>query len=239
MAPTGIATYRNVGLFQVEGWGIDQELADLFILIDEFQARNGVRGPLCEIGVHHGRVLILLGLLAKPGERTVGIDLFEDAQDQNLDASGSGSYAKLKLNIARHAPHADFAIVKANSCHLAPTDLAKLQGCRLMHIDGGHLTEVVLNDLTLAQSAIGVGGVIVLDDYWHSGFPEVQEAVHRYFGASTNIKAVPFMVGKNKLFLAALSHKHKLLPFIRERLPPEKRKPVRVLGYDAVCCDPH
>src|SRR5262249_51330507 len=155
---------RNVGLFQVEGWGIDQELADLFILIDEFQARNGVRGPFCEIGVPHGPLLILVGFLSKPRGRTVRVNLFSDAPKQNLDASGSGSYAKVRENIARHAPHADFAIVKGNSCYLAPTDVAKLQGCRLMHIDGGHLTEVVLNDLTLAQSTIGVGGVIVIDD---------------------------------------------------------------------------
>ena len=231
--------YRHGGFLQVEGWGIDAELIELFIAFDEFHSLSGIRGPLCEIGVHHGRTLILLGLLAKSGERAIGIDLFEDAQDQNLDASGSGSFVKLRANIDRHAPGFEFDIIKGNSFHLAAAVIAKLQGCRLMHIDGGHTLEVVLNDIALAQSVIGLGGIIVIDDYWHSGFPEVQEAVHRYFWTATNIKAVPFMVGKNKIFLATPAHRHRLLPFIAERLPPEKRKRVRVLGYDAMCCDPH
>jgi Methyltransferase domain len=231
--------YRHGGFSQVPGWGLNEELADLFMWFDEFHSLHGIRGPLCEIGAHYGRVVILLGLLAKPGERTIAIDLFEDDQDQNLDASGSGSYTELMTNIAQHAPGVEFDIVKANSFFLTPTDVAKLHGCRLMHIDGGHSTEVVLNDLALAQSIVGPGGVIVVDDYLHSGFPEVQEGVHRYFWNATALKAVPFMIGKNKIFLTSISHKHRLLPFIGERLPTTQRKPVRVLGYDAICCDPH
>jgi hypothetical protein len=56
-----------------------------------------------------------------------------------------------------------------------------MRGSRLFHNDGEHFTEVVLNDLSIAQDLINLGGVIVLDDYWHSGFPEAQEAVHKYF----------------------------------------------------------
>lgn len=231
--------YCEEGFKHVDGWGVDRDLIELFIALDEFHALHGVRGTLCEIGVHHGRTLILLGLLKKAGERVVGVDLFEGAQEQNLDGSGSGSYAALVRNTKQHAPGIDFTLIAGNSFNLPATDLAQMNGCRFFHIDGGHYMEVVLNDLALAQTSLGVGGVIVVDDYWHSGFPEVQEAVHRYFLTSSNMKAVPFMVGRNKIFLAHFSHKDRLIDFMSEKLPPERRKRVKVLGHEAICCDVH
>lgn len=239
MPNPALEAYREHGFTLVDGWGVDRELIELFINFDSFQTRHSVSGSLSEIGVHHGRTLILLGLLKKADERVTGIDLFETAQDQNLDDSGRGSQAALQRNITTHAPSVDFTLIEANSLDLAPDHLECLSGSRLFHIDGGHYIEVVSNDLHIAQTCLGPGGVIVVDDYWHSGFPEVQEAVHRYFQTSSQLKAVPFMVGKNKIFLAHLSHKDRLLQYMRGVLPAERSKRVRVLGHEAICCDPH
>ena len=231
--------YRTEGFRSVEGWGVDSPLIEVFIHVDDFQRAHGVRGSLVEIGIHHGRTLLLLGLLRNEGERVVGIDLFEDAQEQNLDFSGSGSYVAFQDNAKRHAPGVDFTIVAGNSLALDAESVDAMNGCRLFHIDGGHYREIVSNDLLLAQTALGLGGVIVVDDYWHSGFPEVQEAVNRYFRTSSVLKAVPVMTGMNKLFLAHLSHKDRLLDYMAARMPPDRNKRVTVLGYPAICIDPH
>jgi hypothetical protein len=236
---TWLERYIKEGFKTVDGWGIDSELIELFILVDQFQKKENVSGPLCEIGVHHGRTLILLGLLANSGEKVVGIDLFEDGQEHNLDLSGSGSYKQLKKNTDIHAPGINFEIVKGNSFRLTNDVLKIMRDSRIFHIDGGHFFEVVLNDLTIAQDIVGLGGVIVIDDYWHSGFPEVQEAVHRYFWSSSNLKAIPFAVGKNKIFLVGCAYKSKILNYFKERLPQNKKKTVRVMGYEAICIDSH
>ena len=234
-----LSRYVNGGFVHVDGWGVDAELIDIFRQIDAFQASQGVAGSLCEIGVHHGRTLILLALMRKPGERVVGIDLFESAQDQNLDASGSGSMQAVRVNLATHAPDIEVDLITANSFDLTPDDREMLRGARMFHIDGGHFMEVVLNDLALAQQMLGAGGVIVIDDYWHSGFPEVHEAVQRYFSTATALKAVPFMTGKNKLFLAHSSHRDRIAAHFRGVLPLDRCKTIRLLGHDAICCDPH
>ena len=230
--------YKEGGYKNVDGWGIDEELIDIFKLINNFHVINKISGHLVEIGIHHGRTLILLGLLAKNGEQVFGIDLF-DQQDQNLDLSGCGSYSQLIVNIAEHAPGIDFEIIRGNSFDLERSDIEKMRGARFFHIDGGHFLEVVLNDLSLAQDLINIGGVIVIDDYWHSGFPEVQEAVHKYFWGSGKLKAVPFAVGKNKIFLIGYSYREKIIEFILNNLDIVRKKHVRVLGYECLCLDPH
>jgi Methyltransferase domain len=231
--------YRAGGFHSVQGWGINETLFDIFVHLNDFHMTNNLEGPLCEIGVHHGRTLILLGLMKRQHEKAVGIDLFESGQAQNLDASGKGSIEAARRNLAEHAPGVNFDLIAASSFDLTTDQRNLMQGCRFMHIDGGHFTEVVLNDIALTQSVLGLGGVIVIDDYWHSGFPEVQEAVHRYFWTSPSLKAVPFMTGINKIFLAHLSHRDLLLAHMSARLPEERRKPIRLLGHSAICIDPH
>jgi len=232
-----LTSYVEGEFNEVMGWGIDAWLASIFSQINDFQIARDIRGPLAEIGIQDGRVLILLGLMAQPGESAIGIDIF-DNQKENLDQSGVNvTIAKVRENINSFAPHVTFDLINSNSFRIPPVEQEKLRNFRFLHIDGGHYLEVVMNDLDLAQRMIGGGGVIVIDDYWHSGFPEVQEAVHRYFFTSTCIKAAPFMVGRNKLFLAS----HEIRQDIRENLaatlPSNMGKRVRVLGYDTICCD--
>jgi hypothetical protein len=231
--------YRAGGFNNVHGWGINESLFDIFVQLNEFQMTNDIEGPLCEIGVHHARTLVLLGLMKRRHERVVGIDLFESGQAQNLDLSGEGSMQAARRNLAEHAPGVAFDLIAANSFNLTSDQRNLMQGCRFMHIDGGHFTEIVLNDIALAQSVLGLGGIIVVDDYWHSGFPEVQEAVHRYFWTSVELKAAPFMTGINKIFLAHLSHRDLLVAYMSARFPAERRKPIRLLGHSAICIDPH
>lgn len=236
---TNLEKYIEEGWKSTSGWGIDDDLINIFRKINEFQTLEDITGPLCEIGVHHGRTLILLGLFSKNNEAVVGFDLFDEFQHQNIDSSGCGAYGAVLKNISIHAPNVDFTLVKTNSFDIIHEHMGKIRDCRFFHIDGGHFMEVVLNDLYLAQQSLNPGGVIVIDDYWHSGFPEVQEAVHRYFLTSQTLKGIPFAVGRNKIFLIGCAYHKKILEFCRQWLPANKQKTVRVHGYEALCVDAH
>lgn len=234
-----ITSYANGGYLEVEGWGVDKELIELISTLDNFQKDENIYGPLWEIGVHHGRTLILFGMLARDNEPIIGVDLFEDAQEQNLDLSGSGSYTSLMKNLNKFTPDVTYDIYTANSFYLENEIIDKITNARLCHIDGGHTLEVVMNDLSIAQSTIGEGGIIIIDDYLHSGFPEVQEAVHKFFNRSTNIRAIPFGIGKNKLFLINIIYHKKIMRYLNDILSDSRNKNVKVMGYDSFCVDPH
>jgi hypothetical protein len=67
--------YVDQGNLRVEGWlwpGAIQLIAALVGL----QRRFGVRGGMGEIGVHHGRLFVLLHPLSRPDELSAAWDLF-------------------------------------------------------------------------------------------------------------------------------------------------------------------
>jgi hypothetical protein len=78
------------------------EAALVIAALNERQRALDAKGGIAEIGVHHGKLFILLYLLGRPPEKAVAIDLFED-QHFNIDLSGSGDLAKFRRNLARHS----------------------------------------------------------------------------------------------------------------------------------------
>ena len=72
---------------------------------------------------------------------------------------------------------------KADSRTMQPEELlAKLGGkrVRFFHIDGEHSRAALTKDLELATAVLAPGGVIVLDDMLHPGYPTLMVAVHEY-----------------------------------------------------------
>jgi hypothetical protein len=66
---------------------------------------------------------------------------------------------------------------------MKPEDLlAKLDGnrVRLFHVDGEHSRHALTRDLELATAVLADGGVIVLDDMLHPGYPTLMVAVQDY-----------------------------------------------------------
>ena len=106
--------YAAEGYCTVEGWGIDADLVRILLALDAAQAKAGISGNLLEIGVHHGRTFILLALMARPGESSFAIDLFDD-QERNLDHSGEGNRSTFTANMHAHAPHATYTAVAGDS----------------------------------------------------------------------------------------------------------------------------
>lgn len=140
------------------------------------QTELGVAGPGAEIGPFEGRFFIALAHALTPGERMLGIDLFDWPNPQVID--------RFEANLARHGVKPERSITwQADSRTMRPEELlAKLGGerVRFFHIDGEHSRLALTKDLELATAVLAPGGVIVLDDMLHPGYPTLMVAVHEY-----------------------------------------------------------
>jgi hypothetical protein len=193
--------YSSQGHRRVQGWLTDTAIA-LIGDIARIQRAHDVAGPVCEIGVHHGRLFILLHHLTNPRERAVGWDLFEH-QEQNVDRSGKGDRARLMINLQRHgADMSRIAVHTANSLDLTPAAIVEACGAppRIFSVDGGHTPEITESDLRLAAGSIHEEGVIILDDFFNETWPGVAEGACRYMGAGAPL--IPVAIGGNKFIFA-------------------------------------
>ena len=172
--------YVVTGYKKVQGWLI--RLAALQIArLGQIQLALGVAGAACEIGVHHGRTLILLHLLTRPGEATVAIDLYELLHAEN----GRARKAQLLRNVRSHGGEVDrIRVVSEDSVKLTPQRILELCAGRprLFSIDGGRTAEITCHDLALAHATVCDGGVVMVHDYFQEGWPEVSEGVCRFMG---------------------------------------------------------
>jgi hypothetical protein len=229
------------GLEAIEGWGVDPYLAGLFLALDRFQKANGVTGNLFELGVHHGRSAVLIALMAAPDEQSVFLDLF-GRQAENIDFSGLGNREIFEANLATWAPGRRYDAIEANSLELDFAATPMLSGgLRFAHIDGGHHRDAVLNDLFKTEAAMVEGGVVVMDDFAHTGFPEVSEACNFYLERREANRLTPVALGHNKLVLVTRRHQARLFAFL-ERLGAANDPPVRAVrfhGEQVICLDAH
>jgi Methyltransferase domain len=192
--------YAVVGHHFVEGW-LESLGIQLIDAVEDRQRELGVTGPIAEIGVHHGKLFILLSLLRRPGERAVAVDLFED-QERNVDRSGRGDRERFMANLQRHQPNApDVVVRQADSNDLDGPALRALAGAalRIVSVDGGHTADLTEHDLATACDALTDGGVVILDDCFNEVFPAVSEGAQRFLRNRTDIRAVG--AGGNKTFL--------------------------------------
>src|SRR5262245_59787985 len=140
------------------------------------QSELGVRGPIVEIGPFEGRFFIALAKALAPGEVALGIDLFDWPNPEVAQ--------RFAANCDKHGVAADRRLIwKADSRAMRPEELlAKLAGRqpRLIHVDGEHSRAALTGDLELATGVLGDGGVLVLDDMLHPGYPTLMVAVHAY-----------------------------------------------------------
>jgi hypothetical protein len=200
MQSSALRRYIRRGHLLVEGW-LDPGAIDLIVALDQCQKEQHVRGHVAEIGVHYGRLLILLSLLSRHEEKTLAVDVF-GMQELNTDHSGYGDRWQLLFNMARWADgEARLLIKEMDSGTLSAADVLEcLQGpIRLFSVDGGHTPQLTKHDLETAAGCLADGGIIILDDYFNEQWPGVSEGTARFFGERREV--VPFAVGGNKVFL--------------------------------------
>ncbi|MEZ5853976.1 MAG: class I SAM-dependent methyltransferase [Hyphomicrobiaceae bacterium] len=143
------------------------------------QTELGVSGHVVEVGAFEGRFLIALAHALEPGERVVGMDVFTWPNEGVKD--------RFEANCTRHGIGPDRRVTwKVDSGTITAAQMqAKADGpIRLIHIDGEHTQAALTKDLELATAAIAPGGLIVLDDMLHPGYPTLMVAVHAYLGGT-------------------------------------------------------
>jgi predicted O-methyltransferase YrrM len=140
------------------------------------QSELAISGDMVEIGTFEGRFFIAMALGLQPGERAVGIDLFDWPNERVLDRF-------LANCTAAGLPRDCYIPWKEHSRRIAPEALrAKLPtgSARFVHIDGEHEVDGLRNDLELAHAVLHPQGLIVVDDMLHPGYPTLVTAVFDY-----------------------------------------------------------
>jgi len=194
--------YISRGHKRIDGW-LEPEAAELIAAFGQWQP---VGGNVGEIGVHHGKLFILLHLLRRPGERSVAVDLFE-LQEFNVDRSGRGDRAVFEQNLRSVAGGTEGAtIVSADSTTVKSDDLLAMAGgrFRLFSVDGGHTAAITESDLTIASESLVDGGLLILDDYFNQAWPGVSEGTNRFLSSSPTL--VPIGSGHGKMYFTTSDH---------------------------------
>jgi hypothetical protein len=218
--PPEIDSYVRSERKSIDGW-LTQLDAQIIAEILVIQRERGVVGCVGEIGVHHGKLLLLLHLSTSAEERTFAIDLFK-FQDQNADRSGLGDKDKFLRNARKYVGRVDrIDIFEGNSADLSWASIrAKTgQSCRFFSVDGGHTCALTVNDLTIAYNSLCDTGVICLDDYFNKEFADVSVGLTRFMNQIDDGEIAPFVISDNKVLLCRSAHRPDYIKRVRSAIP--------------------
>ena len=191
--------YFSTGIYKVHGWLTE---IDKYLIrsICDIQNRKDIFGSVGEIGVHHGKLFILMYLHIHDGEKAFCVDVFEK-QEMNIDESGRGDEEIFHKNVQVYAGDYFVEAICDSSLNISSDDIRRKVGdCRLISIDGGHTKSITENDLNICEGAMSNEGVIIVDDYFNYAWPGVSEGVVSYF-ANRPDRLAPFAIGPNKVFI--------------------------------------
>jgi hypothetical protein len=177
------AHVRALGFEFTEVWA-DNNIAYVAPLLRRFaDGRDRIR--YLEIGAYEGRNLAFMDWLL-PGklEATVIDPWFDE------DLNPEEKYHAVEPRFQRNAAKLGFPalnVVKGFSTYELPKMLEGGAAFDLIYVDGSHTAWAVFVDLAFCAAMLEVGGVMILDDYWHHeseiGGPGVKQAVDRFHGA--------------------------------------------------------
>ncbi|MFI4935766.1 MAG: class I SAM-dependent methyltransferase [Caulobacterales bacterium] len=165
-------------------------------IISEFAKQRGREQiRYLEIGAFEGRNLAFMDwLLADLLDVTV-IDPWFD-EDLNPDENYHAIEERFHRNMAR-TRFKSITARKAFSSAVLPQMRAEGETFDLIYVDGSHAAVDVLIDLCFCASLLDVGGMMILDDYWHDisdiTGPGVKQAVDQFlavFGRYFQVTAV-------------------------------------------------
>lgn len=176
----------------LQGWLLPQAGIRTLDLLD-WQAANGVRGGLLEIGVFAGKYFsLLLQSSIATQESILGVDTFQYVPLAHLmDLLG-----RTKLDIGR------VQMIARPSSKVSAREIIRCLGgrARFISVDGSHLKPDVLHDLYLSDKVLSEQGIVAADDAFNVLCLGVNEAVCEFLPRFKR-RLVPFGVIPNKLLL--------------------------------------
>jgi predicted O-methyltransferase YrrM len=188
MAPIPNSGHPAVEAYLAEGYdsvvGMSSRFAAAICArLLRLQTQEGIRGPIAEIGAFEGRFFVALAHALEPGEIALGIDIFEWPNPEVKD--------RFEANCLKHGITPERRVtIKADAGAMSPAELikhARGDKLRFVHIDGEHSRAALGKDLALATACLAEGGLIVLDDMLHPGYPTLMVAVQEYLAANPGI----------------------------------------------------
>jgi SAM-dependent methyltransferase len=138
-----------------------------------------------EIGAYEGRNLAFMDWLLP---HRLDVTVIDPWFDEALNPEEK--YHSVEPRFERNADKLNFKAlrtIKGFSTYELPQMLQAGEAFDLVYIDGSHTAWAVMVDLSFCAAMLRIGGVMVLDDYWHHeseiGGPGVKQAVDRFHGA--------------------------------------------------------
>lgn len=169
----------------------------------QIQKNLGVAGALGEIGVHHGRFFNVIAITARQGEQLFAADVFGKVE-QNVDGSGLGNLEKFLDGASSFGiPRDDITIFEGSSDGMAFDHIHALgiKPFRMFSVDGGHTFQLTYADINWASCSMAKGGIVIVDDVGHRGWPGVDAGVYSSLACGPMAgQLVPFLFS-GKLYL--------------------------------------
>jgi hypothetical protein len=244
-----VETYLRSGSRAVDGYLQSGGAAIVWSLLD-IQDELAVGGDIAEIGVYHGKLFTLMCLALREGERAYAIDVFDsEAAVQGIvtsqDRERFGVHHLRAALAANAIDQRAIDIVTANSRTFSPTSFRarlKVASVRLFSVDGDHSREGVRHDLHLAETVLGTGGVVIVDDLFNTLCPSLTEGVIDFFhegGHDLEPVAIaasngPAVTGAAKLFVARAEYAMRYRAYLRLLHRSDFKLAAPFLGHENV-----
>ena len=180
---------------QIEGW-LDWNAVVLLNYLNDIQTEENIRGDIFEIGAYKGKLTLLLAtFLRKESELLFVNDIFDN---QELNISRSGIDANLNdfmKNMKLLFEDTDFLrlFIKKSSDLTTEETTTNI---RMFSIDGGHSEQETYDDMVLASKAIIEKGLIIIDDYYNTDWPEVEKGVAKYLSVYSDLAPLIYFFNK-------------------------------------------
>jgi predicted O-methyltransferase YrrM len=188
----------------LSGW-LRPEAAATWSCLFAFQEERGIRGDLMEIGIFKGKSAALIALHAGPQEKVMLVDpmLRREATDAIQDIGISGEVVLIRDLSENLAGHQQV--------------MSRIGHFRWIHVDGEHSLRAVANDLRISARLLAEDGVICLDDFMSSCYPQVTIAAFRFLERLEG-EFTLFLCGFNKGYICRTAAARPYLEYLRDRL---------------------
>ncbi|HZZ90370.1 MAG TPA: class I SAM-dependent methyltransferase [Caulobacteraceae bacterium] len=179
------AAWADAGGFEFTYDCVSNNIPFVAPLMRDFAAQRG-DAPIryLEIGAYEGRNIAFMDWML-PGRLDItAIDPWFD-ETHNPDETYHGIEARFRRNAARTAA-LGMRVIRGFSSVELPKMQADGEAFDVIYVDGSHTAVDVMIDMCFCANLLKVGGMMILDDYWHDisdiGGPGVKQAVDRFLG---------------------------------------------------------
>lgn len=191
----------------LEGWFQLPAIAIWDALLD-FQQQQQIVGNILEIGVWKGKSAALAALHCRADEQCVFVDpLPLDGVRECISAVMPSTKCHYLTESSQFLPRHPFLAQGVRSF-------------RWIHIDGEHTAQAVSNDLAIAELLLGDRGMLVMDDFFNPGYPQVTQAVFQFLNAQPG-RLTMVLCGFGKAYLCRPRAAREYLSFMSNSLYSE------------------